>query len=312
MPQSPIRDVITSIELKEPRICLLKNSFFDEKKVHVFMLRLDEIHPVISGNKLFKLVYFLEEAKKSSHKKIITFGGAYSNHLAATAFAAKELHLKNIAIVRGEKPKALSPTLLFCLKQGMELEFISRESYKKINENSFLRELKNKYGEHILIPEGGFSIRGKQGASLINQYFEDQNFSHVCLPAGTATTFAGLVEANKNATEIIGFGVLKNFNDIPERFKELEVDEKKKYSFINEYHFGGYAKKADELISFMKRFYEENKIELDFVYTAKMMFGVYDLVQKNYFPEGVKILCIHTGGLQGNSLPALQSRGLVF
>ena len=313
MPQSPIKDVITSIELKEPWICKLKNDFFDQKKVQVFMLRLDEIHPVISGNKLFKLLYFLEEAKRSSHKKIITFGGAYSNHLAATAFAARELGLKSTGIVRGEKPETLSPTLLFCLKQGMKLEFISRESYKKTKEKGFSDPdsfwEKNKYGEHILIPEGGFSVRGKEGAALINRYFEDENFSHVCLAVGTATTFAGIVDANKNQREIIGFGVLKNLNDLPERFKELGVN-LKKYSFNGDYHFGGYAKKTDELISFMKRFYEENQIELDFVYTAKMMFGVYDLIQKNYFPEGAKILCIHTGGLQGNGLPALQRRVL--
>ena len=300
MPHSRITEALPEITFNEPVISGIKNDLFERKKVEVSMLRLDEIHRVISGNKLFKLIYFLEEAKRSSHKTIITFGGAYSNHLAATAFAAKELNLKSIAVVRGEKPKMLSPTLLFCLEQGMQLEFISRSSYQKKNEKKFLEELKTKYGNHVLIPEGGFSIKGKEGAALINEYFEDQNFTHICLPVGTATTFAGLVDANENETEIMGFGVLKNLNDIPERFKELKVDLQKKYSFINDYHFGGYAKKTAELISFMKSFYEENKIELDFVYTAKMMFGVYDLVQKNYFPEGSKILCIHTGGLQGN------------
>jgi 1-aminocyclopropane-1-carboxylate deaminase len=301
MPHSLIKDILPEIHFNEPAFSKLDTDFFGKNDLKVFMLRLDEIHPVISGNKLFKLIYFLEEAKKSRHKKIITFGGAYSNHLAATAFACKELEIKSVAIVRGENSKVLSPTLLFCLENEMQFEFISRESFKKINEKEFSEELKTKHGEHILIPEGGFSVKGKEGAMLINQYFTDKNFTHVCLPVGTATTFAGLVEANKNETEIMGFGVLKNLNDIEKRFAELKVNPEKKYSFFNDYHFGGYAKKTEELISFMNDFYEQNKISLDFVYTAKMMFGVKDLIQKKYFPEGSKILCIHTGGLQGNS-----------
>lgn len=305
MPHSLMDDRWTGLKLNEPTFSILKNKVFEKNKLTISMLRLDEIHRVISGNKFFKLIYFLKEAESSFHKTIITFGGAYSNHLAATAFAAKELDLKSIAIVRGQKPKALSPTLLFCLDQGMRLEFISRSSYQKKNETEFLEELKNKYGEHVLIPEGGFSIKGKEGAALINEYFADQNFTHVCLPVGTATTFAGLVEANKNKTKIIGFSVLKNFTDIKKRFEELRVNPEREYSFFKDYHFGGYAKKTNELIAFMKSFYEENKIELDFVYTAKMMFGVYDLVQKNYFPKGAKILCIHTGGLQGNNSLAI-------
>jgi 1-aminocyclopropane-1-carboxylate deaminase len=310
MPQSLIKDIVPEIHFNEPSFSKLSNDFFREDNLEIFMLRLDEIHPVISGNKLFKLIYFLEEAKKSSHKEIITFGGAYSNHLAATAFAAKELKIRSVGIVRGEKPKVLSPTLLFCLENEMQLEFISRESYRKINEKDFLIDMGNKYGQHILIPEGGFSIKGKEGAALINQYFTDKNFTHVFVPVGTATTFAGLVDTNKNETEIMGFGVLKNLNDIEKRFAELKVNPEKKYSFFNDYHFGGYAKKTEELISFMNDFYEQNKIALDFVYTAKMMFGVKDLIQKKYFSTGSKILCIHTGGLQGNSLPALQRRVL--
>ncbi len=274
------------------------------------MLRLDEIHPVISGNKLFKLIYFLEEAKKSKHQKIVTFGGAYSNHLAATAFAANKLNLKSVGIVRGEKPKLLSPTLLFCLENEMQLEFISREAYRKINEKDFLKDVKDKYGKAVLIPEGGFSLKGKDGAGLIYNYFTDKNFTHVCLPVGTATTFAGLVDVNNNEAEIIGFGVLKNFNDIEKRFAELKVNPGRKYSFFKDYHFGGYAKKTGALITFMNDFYEQNKIALDFVYTAKMMFGVKDLIEKKYFPEGAKILCIHTGGLQGNS--SLQQSELFY
>ncbi len=282
----------------------LQSDLFNKSKLSVSMLRLDTIHPIVSGNKIFKLYYFLEEAKNSIHKKIITFGGAYSNHLAATAYACKEAGLKCIGFVRGEKPKKLSHTLLFCLQNEMQLEFISRESYKKINKENFLQSLKNTYGDHILIPEGGFSQKGANGAKLICNYFNLKNFSHVCCAIGTATTFAGLINGNNNETEIIGFSILKNLNDIEERLIFLGVEPSKKYSVIHDYHFGGYAKKNTDLISFINSFYEDNKIPLDFVYTGKMMFGVYDLIEKRYFPEGSNILCIHTGGLQGNnSLP---------
>jgi 1-aminocyclopropane-1-carboxylate deaminase/D-cysteine desulfhydrase-like pyridoxal-dependent ACC family enzyme len=303
MPYSLIQDIVPEIHFKEPAFSVLNNPLFEKNKVQVHILRLDEIHPFISGNKLFKLIYFLKEAKESVHKTIITFGGAYSNHLAATAFACEKMNIRSVGIVRGEEPKHLSHTLQFCIAHKMQLEFISRTSYKNIDDK-FLQEIKNKYGDFVLIPDGGFSIKGKTGAGLINEYFAGKNFTHVCLPVGTATTFAGLVDSNKNETEIMGFGVLKNFNDIEKRLAMLQVNPGKKYFFIGDYHFGGYAKKNGELISFMNDFYEQHKIPLDFVYTAKMMFGVYDLINKKYFAPGSKILCIHTGGLQGNdSLP---------
>ncbi|MEO8823807.1 MAG: pyridoxal-phosphate dependent enzyme [Ginsengibacter sp.] len=303
MPHSIISEIYEGIEFIEPVIQPLTDTLFEKKEIEVSMLRLDEIHPLISGNKLFKLIYFLEEAKESFHKTIITFGGAYSNHLAATAFACEKMEIRSVGIVRGEEPKHFSHTLQFCIEHKMQLEFISRTSYKNVDDN-FLKEIKYKYGDHILIPEGGFSEKGKAGASLINNYFVDTNFTHISLPVGTATTLAGISEANKCKSKIMGFGVLKNMNDLAERFKELKVNPSAEYFFNNNYHFGGYAKKKEKLLSFMNSFYKKHSIPLDFVYTAKMMFGIYDLIDKKYFPPGSKILCIHTGGLQGNgSLP---------
>ena len=287
----------------QPEISLLTNYLGTEKKVGLSMLRLDEIHPIVSGNKLFKLKYFLQEAKNSRHKTVITFGGAYSNHLAATAFACKEEGLKCIGFVRGEEAPRLSSTLLFCSENGMQLQFISRSAYQNINDE-FRKNLLNEYGDHTLIPEGGFSIPGAQGAESIMQLFSEKNYSHVCCPVGTATTFAGLIKGNKGNAEIIGFSALKNLGNIELRLKKLNVDESKAYRFISEYHCGGYAKKTPALIAFMNNFYRDNKIPLDFVYTAKMMFGAYDLLEENYFAPGSNIMCIHTGGLQGNnSLP---------
>ena len=278
----------------------LEDELFRKHDVAVSMLRLDAIHPVVSGNKIFKLHYFLQEAKLSLHKKIITFGGAYSNHLAATAFACKQTGLQSVGIVRGEKPAQLSHTLQFCIDTGMQLHFINKNEYKKNNEKHFTDALLYKYGDHVLIPEGGFSIQGAQGAAMICNYFNNKKFTHVCLSVGTATTLSGLMLADNHDINIIGFSALKNMTDIKERLALLQIHSLKKYTVINDYHFGGYAKKSDELLMFMNNFYKTHNIALDFVYTGKMMFGVYDLIRREYFAKGSEILCIHTGGLQGN------------
>ena len=299
MPLSVFSKICAALQIKEPEIIDLEDSLFEKKEISVSILRLDNIHPVISGNKLFKLVYFLKDAIESDHKTVITFGGAYSNHLAATAFACESLQLKSVGIVRGERSKNLSHTLQFCLEHGMQIEFISRSDYKNVDAE-FLKRIKKTFGEHILIPEGGFSEKGKCGASLIKEYFLDKNFTHIVLPVGTATTMAGMVDANKTHSKIIGFGILKGMNDLQRRLQFLKVNPTKDFVFINDYHFGGYAKKTSELISFMNYFFDKHLIPLDFVYTGKMMFGIYDMAGKNFFERGSKILCIHTGGLQGN------------
>ena len=285
-----------------PAISPVQNSFAQDMDINISMLRLDEIHKNISGNKLFKLQFFLEEALISARKTVITFGGAYSNHLAATAYACRVLGLNSVGIVRGEKPPVLSETLEFCLKNGMKLDFIPRSEYAQVapmQSNPFLKE--KKYGEHILIPEGGFSVKGMQGASLIPNYYSGTKYSHICVAIGTATTLAGILKNSTEETKIMGFPALKGLTDIYERLRILGISNPENLSIIDDYHFGGFGKKTPELISFMNRFYEENEIPLDFVYTGKMMFGVQDLLKKKYFPAGSDILCIHTGGLQGNN-----------
>jgi 1-aminocyclopropane-1-carboxylate deaminase len=283
---------------------LLNNPLFSKHKVTVSMLRLDAIHPVVSGNKIFKLHYFLEDALNSGHKKIITFGGPYSNHLAATAYACNAKGIKSIGIVRGENSTRLSHTLLFCTENGMQLEFVSRSVYQNKNRAEFENMLLEKYGNHLLIPEGGFSPKGAHGAKLITNHYKGKGFTHICCAIGTATTFAGLIMGEEDNTRVTGVSILKNLNDIDARLNELKVTAGKQYRYNNDYHFGGYAKKTAGLIDFMNTFYKDNNIPLDFVYTGKMMFGVFDLINKNYFPAGSNVLCIHTGGLQGNqSLP---------
>lgn len=281
----------------------IQNILTIEKEVTLSILRLDKIDEDISGNKLFKLHYFLNDAL-SAQKRIITFGGAYSNHLAATAKSCKMLGIPCIGIVRGEKPKDLSHTLLFCLQHGMQLEFISRTDYKNIN-NPYPGKYFTRYENAVIIPEGGFSLKGAAGASLIYKYCINKDLTHICCPVGTGTTLAGLITSPGSET-IIGFSAIKGQDDIDDRIHFLLGNAiNKKYSVNQDYHFGGYAKKTGDLISFMNHFYREFSIPTDFVYTGKMMFGVFDSIKKNCFPPGSKILCIHTGGLQGNlSLPA--------
>ena len=310
MPYSSLHFIDEQLKINKPQIQHVIEENLIKKNVELSVLRLDEIHPVISGNKFFKLYYFLKEAKISTHKRVITFGGAFSNHLAATAFACKQNNIKCIGIIRGERPKELSPTLLFCQENGMQLSFTSRELYKQKTEKLFIQELTKNFGEHILIPEGGFSVKGAKGAALIKRLYNGNDYTHICLPVGTATTFAGIVSENKSQTNMIGFSVLKNMHDLDERLEELQINVDSKISFITEYHFGGYAKKTNELIHFINEFYSLHKIPLDFVYTGKMMFGILDLVRKNFFPKGSRLLAIHTGGLQGNT--SLEKGTLIF
>lgn len=283
----------------------LKDDLFLEKEVRVSVLRLDKIHPLVSGNKIFKLQYFLEEAIASKHKTIITFGGAYSNHLAATAYACKALELKCIGIVRGEEPVHLSPTLQQCEQDGMTLKYISRNDYERKDVTPFLNVLKKEFGDCNIIPEGGYHPLGAKGAALILELLKDKDYSDIVLATGTATTLAGILIAAKPTQHITAIQALKGISDTEERLSELTgatcFDN---LQMFYDYHFGGYAKKTDELICFMNECWRKYQLPLDFVYTAKMFYGVTDLIKKDTFKKGSNIICLHTGGLQGNkSLP---------
>ncbi|CAN5378950.1 pyridoxal-phosphate dependent enzyme [soil metagenome] len=279
------------------------NDCLAKKKVSLSVLRLDNIHPIVSGNKLFKLHYFLEDALAALQPGLITFGGAHSNHLVATALACKTAGLKSIGLVRGEKPNQLSPTLQACIRYGMQLHFLSREKYSKKDASVFTDWFQDEWKKFTMVPEGGYHPKGAAGAALITQLIEEDT-THICTALGTATTMAGLLVGAKKHQQIVGIPVLKGMTDIDKRIAYL-TGEPNRAKLLNDYHFGGYAKKTPALLQFMNLFYAENNIPTDFVYTAKMMVGVLDSIEKNFFPEGSRIVCLHTGGLQGNaSLPA--------
>ncbi|MCF6306539.1 MAG: pyridoxal-phosphate dependent enzyme [Flavobacteriaceae bacterium] len=273
---------------------------FSQSNYSVYIKREDLLHPEVSGNKFRKLKYNLLEAKKLGFDKVLTFGGAYSNHISATAAAGKELSIKTIGIIRGEELSskiAENPTLSFAEKCGMELYFISRSDYRKKTEPEFITELKEKYGSFYLVPEGGTNKLAVKGCKEILTK-SDVTYDYICTAVGTGGTIAGLVEASKPHQTIIGFSALKGV------FQKSEIEKytsKKNYQLIDDYCFGGYAKIDEELIRFINEFKENTGIPIDPVYTGKMMFGIMDLIEKNYFKENSSILAIHTGGLQGIS-----------
>ncbi|MCW3090808.1 MAG: hypothetical protein JWP81_1877 [Ferruginibacter sp.] len=289
----------------------LHDDLFDEKQVCLSVLRLDTIHAVVSGNKLFKLHYFLQDALQQSSEGIFTFGGAYSNHLVATAYACREAGLKSVAIVRGEQPSLFSPTLLACREYGMQLHFIPRGEYTRKDHPDFLQIIQLQYPRFLMIPEGGYHPWGAAGAALIMELVPDQT-THICCAVGTATTASGLLLGLKQNQHVIAVPVLKNLYDVKDRITFLtnRSFSLEKLTILADYHFGGYAKKTQELIDSMNQLYQKHKLPTDFVYTGKMMFAIIDSIRKDFFPKGSKIICLHTGGLQGNL--SLKAGVLIF
>jgi 1-aminocyclopropane-1-carboxylate deaminase len=273
------------------------------KNIQCDVLRLDQLHPIVSGNKWFKLRYYLYDAIRKGRKRITTFGGAYSNHIVATAFACKEAGLQSRGIIRGEKPPQISGSLLEAMEYGMELEYVSREVYrnKELLRQAFSIE------DDYWINEGGYGVEGMFGAKDILQSADTSSYTHIICACGTGTTLAGLVEAALTHQKCIGISVLKGHVNLRREVMELLPGEHQDKSFelFHEYHFGGYAKHPKELIAFMNELWREEGLPTDIVYTAKLVYGIKDLIKKEYFTNDDKILIIHSGGLQGNrSLPA--------
>lgn len=282
-----------------------------ERNIRLLVLRLDKIHPVISGNKLFKLHFFLEEAFSRSIKTIVTYGGAYSNHLHATAYACKLAGLNSIGIVRGEQPPILSHTLASCIENGMQLIFVSREKYVQHNADELIEGRFKGIGDYLVVPEGGYAPLGAEGASLIMNLAKPLGSTHICTAVGTATTVSGLLRGCDKKETVIAVPVLKNMYDINDRINFLNKNSTTSIPVVFDgFHFGGYAKKTDDLISFMNDIYIKYKLPTDFVYTGKMMFAVMEKIKAGYFKEGSIITCLHTGGLQGNA--SLKPGTLVF
>lgn len=266
--------------------------------ISMHIKREDLIHPFVSGNKFRKLKYNLLQATAENQETLLTFGGAFSNHIAAVAFAGNEKGFKTIGIIRGDELASKvseNPTLLFAQNCGMQLEFISREDYRLKSEVSFLENLKQKFGGFYHIPEGGTNDLAIKGCEEILTS-EDADFDYICCSVGTGGTISGIINSVLPHQKVLGFPALKG-DFLKEEIRNFVQNDN--WELVTDYHFGGYAKVNAELTVFINHFYLENQIPLDPIYTGKMVFGVIDLIKKNYFPAKSKILLIHTGGIQG-------------
>lgn len=261
--------------------------------------RLDLIHPQISGNKFFKLKYNLLAARQQGFEKVLTFGGAYSNHIAATAFAAHKFGFQSLGMIRGEElaQRPLNPTLATAQQFGMQLEFISRNAYRQKDQPDFLQRLQQQYPDFYLIPEGGTNALAVQGCREILTA-EDAQFDLICCAVGTGGTFAGLIEASQQHQQLLGFSALKG-DFLTHEVAQLTT--KRNWRILDNYCCGGYAKTTPELIQFIQTFEQRYNIPLEQVYTGKMLRGIFDLIDQDKIGPDQKILLIHTGGLQGRA-----------
>lgn len=266
--------------------------------VQLYVKREDKLHVFVSGNKYRKLKYNLLEADRLGYKTILTFGGAYSNHIAAVASAGEALGFKTIGVIRGEELHAEienNPTLRFAKQTGMVFKFVSREAYREKISALFIEGLQDEFGKFYMVPEGGTNALAVQGCEEILDE-ADVHFDYICAAVGTGGTLSGLINSSKLSQQVLGFPALKG------SFLHKDISKfvaQSNWNLVADYHFGGYAKINAELVTFINTFKQDYNIPLDPVYTGKMMFGIMDLIHHGFFPKGSKILAVHTGGLQG-------------
>lgn len=266
--------------------------------ITIFVKREDLLHEEVSGNKFRKLKYNILKAKELGYSKLLTFGGAYSNHIAATAAAGRICGIQTIGIIRGEELEdnyAGNATLTKAVNDGMQLGFMTRTEYRQKADEVVIDKLKHKYGEFYLVPEGGTNEEAIRGTEEILKE-EDYTFDYVCTAVGTGGTIAGIINSSRDNQTIIGFPALKGdflYEDIRKFVSNSN------WQLVLDYHFGGYAKYNEELLSFLRQLYKDTGILFDPIYNGKMIYGVLEEIKKGKFKDNSRILVIHTGGVQG-------------
>lgn len=257
----------------------------------------DLLHPRMPGNKFRKLKYNLEAMRALGHSRLLTFGGAFSNHIAAVAAAGSDFGMETIGIIRGEElqDRPLNHTLKAAREHGMTLAFVSRDDYRRKEEPAFLEALQKRFGDSYLLPEGGTNEAAIRGCEEILGP-EDDGFDYICCAVGTGGTLSGIINSTADHQTVLGFPALQG-DFLSENIAKWTS--RNNWRLIQEFSFGGYGKTTAAFISFLNDFYEEYRIPLDPVYTGKMIFGVMTMIRNGYFPDQSRILAIHTGGLQG-------------
>ena len=290
----------------------LHNEILDKTGVELYVKRDDLIHPQFGGNKWRKLKYNLIDAREKQNDTLLTFGGAWSNHIYATAAAASHFGFNSIGMIRGEEHTPLNPTLSFATSCGMQLHYIDRVQYRQKHQPDYLEKIKQKFGDVYLLPEGGSNQLALAGCEEIVHEIDEsgQEFDVICCASGTGATLAGLARAIKDSQLAIGFSALRGGEFLSDEVTKFlhgsatrtSIDRSKRnWQIEQEYHFGGYAKIDDELVSFMRQFQSQHGFELDAVYTGKMFYGLFQRIASGYFEPGTVIIAIHSGGLQGNN-----------
>tara|TARA_B100000902_G_C27321923_1_gene925293 strand:- start:8043 stop:8933 length:891 start_codon:yes stop_codon:yes gene_type:complete len=275
----------------------ISSELFTNKRVRVFIKRLDKITSNISGNKYFKLKYNLELARKKRLGTLLTFGGAYSNNILSLSIAGKDYGFNTIGVIRGDEIKPLNSTLSNSINNGMKLHYVNRSKYRNKYQEIFINNLKDEFGDFYLIPEGGTNYLAIEGTTEILTD-EDDVYDYICCPIGTGGTISGVINSSNYNQNILGFSSIKGMSQL--HYDVNKWCNKYNWKLMDEYSFGGYAKISKDLVDFINRFYFDYLIPLDIVYTGKMLYGVIDLIKKNYFHKSSNILVLHTGGLQGN------------
>ncbi len=276
-------------------------AWLQQKEISLDVLRLDKMHEVVSGNKWFKLKYYLQQAKANNKTTIATFGGAWSNHIIATAFAARESGLKSVGIIRGEKAAILSETLQLALNNGMELMYVTRQQY--MDKEILIRTFANE--DWFWVNEGGYGALGAKGFAEILTITDTSHYTHIIAAVGTGTMLAGLILSSTKYQQLIGISSMKGNLALEAQVRKLlPADAQSNFTIFHDYHFGGYGKHPPQLIDFINDAYYQYQLPFDIVYTGKTFYAIKDLAEKTFFKPASKILMIHSGGLQGNkSLP---------
>lgn len=277
----------------------IADPLLDRYRIELWIKRDDLIHPVISGNKWRKLKYILDHALSLNVHTLISMGGAYSNHLHALAYAGRQLGLKTIGLIRGERPGVLNSALLDMERWGMDLKFVSRSDYRLLRQYKGWQDLPGIESGQYWLPEGGAQSLALQGVAELVREIE-QPYDIICAPCGTGTTLAGIIDAVPGQVFVQGFAALKNAGFLMADIEHLLERPNTHWQINLDYHFGGFAKAPGELFNFMRAFELKTAIPLEPIYTGKMLYALYDLMAKNHFKPGQRIIAVHTGGLQGN------------
>ncbi len=283
----------------------LTKAIFQHKNIQVWLKRDDLNHPLIQGNKLHKLKYNLQKAKQLNCDTLISFGGAYSNHIAALSIAGKEQGFRTLAYIRGDElkntPEKWSHTLKEAHKYGMEFVFLTRQDYRKKNSDSFLKNLSQQQPNAYIIPEGGTNSLAVKGFKETINHLDIQcpEWTHLFTAVGTGGTLSGLSKYANEKQKIQGVATLKNAGYLEEDIGKLTP--KKNWQLLTEYHGGGYAKNNPQILDIQTWFEQNFNVLLDPIYTNKMVFGFMEELRKDNIAENAKVILYHSGGLQGRA-----------